>query len=119
MDIHQALDGRVVVFKPAGHIVGGDEAERIVDTAKNLIQSGNRALLVDLDAVDYVNSLGLGVFTRLVVAYSRANGSMKVCNVKGRVRSLFDIVRFAHLFNYYESERAALDAFAAELANRV
>ncbi len=115
MQTYEALDGRVDVIRPVEHLLGGPESDEIVSHARYLTNNGRVALLVDLADVNYVNSLGLSVFTRLVVAYSRVHGSVKICNLRGRVRALFDIVRFHVLFEYYDSEQAALEAFAREL----
>lgn len=119
MHSHQALAGRVLVLKPAGHILGGSETDELVDLAREFAKRDHVAVLVDLDDVDYMNSLGLGALARILVTCSRTSGSVKVCNVKGRVRKLFDVVKFHKLFDYHDSERSALDALSKELASAV
>jgi anti-anti-sigma factor len=119
MHTHQALEGRVQVLKPVGHILGGPETDEFVNTARELAEKGNTALLVDLADVEYMNSLGLGALTRVLITFSRVNGAVKVCCLTPRVRRLFDIVKFYHLFEYYDSERAGVDAFSKETTHPV
>lgn len=119
MDIHWALDERVAVLRPVGYMVGGTETDELVETGKRLVQQGHRALLVDLAEVVHVGSLGLGAFTRLVIACASVDGAIKICNLKSRVRDTFDLVRFNLLFDYHESEQAALESFARETGSTV
>ena len=119
MRTHQALNGRVDVLAPADHLLGGPETTELVDAARKLAAQGRHALLIDLADVDYMNSLALGALARIVVTYTREHGSVKVCNIGSRVRRLFDIVRFNQLFQYYDTEATALDAFAKEIASVV
>jgi anti-anti-sigma factor len=119
MHSHLALDGRVLVLKPAGHLVGGPETEAFVDVARQFAHTEHVALVVDLDELEYMNSLGLGSLARIVSTYARLHGQVKVCNVKGRVRRLFDVVKFYKIFEYYESESVALGALSKEMANPV
>ena len=114
MKTYEALDGRVTVVKPAGRFVAGGGTDELVETARHLVATGSHALLVNLDDVTFMDSLGVGTFPRLLILYSNVKGTVKVCNLKGPVRMLFDIVRFSHLFEFYDSESAALEAFTRE-----
>ena len=119
MHVHKVHDGRVMVLRPSGHILGGHETTEIVEAAREFVQVGNVAIVVDFADVDYMNSLGLGALTRILITTSNQNGRLKVCNVLGRVRKLFDVVKFDRLFVYYDSEAAALEALAKEMADAV
>ena len=119
MRTHLALNGRVDVLAPGDHLLGGPETADLLATARDLAARGRHAVLIDLANVPYMNSLALGALARIVVTYSRAQGSVKVCNLGARVRKLFDIVRFNKLFEYRETEAAALEAFAREMESVV
>lgn len=119
MHTHRALDGRVLVLEPSGHLLGGPETEEFVNVAREFANREGVAVLVDFDGVDFMNSLALGALARILITYSRQHGWVKVCNVKGRVRALFDVVKFDRLFDYHDSEAAALDALSREMANPV
>jgi anti-sigma B factor antagonist len=119
MHTHLALDGRILVLKPAGHLLGGTETDEFVEVAREFAKSEHVALVIDLDDVDYMNSLALGALTRILVTFSNVNGRVKVCNLRDRVRKLFDVVKFHNLFVYYDSERAAVEALAKEMAKTV
>lgn len=119
MNTYQALGGRVLVLKPVGHILGGSETDEFVDLAREFAKKDHVGVLVDFEGVDYMNSLGLGALARILITCSRANGVVRVCNVKGRVRRLFDVVKFDKLFEYHDSEASALEALAKDLLSAV
>jgi anti-sigma B factor antagonist len=114
-----ALGGRVEVLKPRGRLVGGPETTELTETGRRLVADGKTALLVDLADVEYVNSVALGAFTGPFATCSRAEGTLKVCNLQERVRYLFDVVRVNTLFTYFDSADAALAAFAKESKHTV
>lgn len=119
MHSHEALAGRVLVVKPAGHLLGGPETDELVELARKYAALGDVAVLLDFDDVEYLNSLGLGAITRILISCSRAHGLLRVCNVRDRVRRLFDVVKFHKLFDYHESEADALETLSKDLASRV
>lgn len=117
MHTHQALEGRVLVVRPSGHLLGGDETAEIIDTAREFAEREAGGVVLDLEDVDYMNSLGLGAITRLLVTCNRHHGVLKVCNIEGRVRRLFDVVKFYKIFEYHDSQDAALAAMTKELTH--
>lgn len=119
MHSHEALAGRVLILKPAGHLLGGPETDEVVNVAREFAKRGEIAVLLDFDDVEYLNSLGLGAITRILITCSRAHGLLRVCNVKNRVLRLFDVVKFHKLFEYYDSESSALEALSKDLASAV
>lgn len=114
---HQALDGRVLVVRPSGHLLGGDETAEMIDTAREFAEREGGGVVLDLEEVDYMNSLGLGAVTRLLVTCNRHHGSLRVCNIEGRVRRLFDVVKFHKIFDYHDSLDAAIAAMTKDLAH--
>lgn len=114
---HEALEGRVLILEPSGHLLGGDETQEMVDAARKFAEREAVGVIIDLEQVDYMNSLGLGAFTRLLVTCNRHHGLLKVCNIEGRVRRLFDVVKFFKIFDYFDSQDAALAAMTKELAH--
>ncbi len=119
MHTHEALGGRVLVILPEGHLLGGPETIEFVERAREFVKEGHAGVLLDFSDVDYMNSLGLGALTRILITCSREHGQVRVCNVRGRVRKLFDVVKFYKLFEYHDSERSALDALSKDLASTV
>jgi anti-sigma B factor antagonist len=113
---HVQLDGRVLVLEPSGPIVGGPETDDLVNTARESLGGRYSAIVVDLQNVEFMNSLGLGAFARILVSCSRDHGTVKVCNLRERVRALFNVTKLCRLFEFYLSESEALEALAGEVS---
>jgi anti-sigma B factor antagonist len=83
------------------------------------IEAGEKNFLLDLSAVKYADSSGLGALL-LGLRQARDNGGdMKIFAVAPRVRKLIEI---AHLFDHlqcYEDQSSALKAFAESSENQM
>lgn len=67
-----------------------------------LLDQGNHHLIVDLHAVNYINSGGLRC---LVTAWRQAHqkgGDLKLCGLNERVAKIFAMVGFDKVFQIYE-----------------
>lgn len=78
--------------------------ERILRT----LEEGGRRLVVDLSAVTFIDSSGLGA---LLSGYKNANqrsGSFVLSGLQPRVRSMFDLTRLNRVFEIYPGLEEAL-----------
>jgi anti-sigma B factor antagonist len=108
LKIDHRKSGSVTVVDLAGKIVVGDGADRLLDTAKELVRQGERNLLFNMTEVSYVDSGGLGVFVKCHNAATESNGRIKLVNVSGRIRDLLRITRLHALFEVFDDEAAAV-----------
>lgn len=116
LKVHHALDGRVAILRPKGDLHDDPEINALVDAAKEQAAAGNRALIVDLGDVPLISSIGLGGFVRMYKAYAEAGGTIRLCNLTKRNHTLFEIVKLVMIFDVYDSERKAIEAFEKEPA---
>ncbi|HEY8161972.1 MAG: STAS domain-containing protein [Methylocystis sp.] len=78
--------------------------ERILRT----LEEGGRRLVVDLSAVKFIDSSGLGA---LLSGYKNANqrsGSFILSGLQPRVRSMFELTRLNRVFEIYPGLEEAL-----------
>jgi anti-anti-sigma factor len=73
-----------------------------------LIETGVRRILVDLDAVDFVSSVGLRAFLLAARKLAPGGGALSVCGPNEAVRETFDASGFSKLFRVYGNEQEAL-----------
>lgn len=107
----------VVVMRCRGRIVTGEEAqhlqsevERSTDLTKNVV--------LDLGEVTYIDSGGIGAVVRMLGALKAARGGLKLCNLPPFVTKVLQATNLLTVFHPYESERAAIDAFAGPAETR-
>ena len=80
------------------------------DFLQKLLENGQHVLIVDLAAVRFIDSSGLGA---LLSGYKNANlrqGSLILTGLQPRVHSMFELTRLHRVFEIYSSLDEALAA---------
>jgi anti-anti-sigma factor len=97
MNIRQSRHGDAAVVAPAGRI-DSTTSDALEKALMHLVNSGERKLVVDFSAVDYISSAGLRVFL-LVAKRQRDNrGSLELAAMAESVRQVFDLAGLLPLF---------------------
>jgi anti-sigma B factor antagonist len=100
------VDGRTIVA------VGGEidvyTAPKLRDKITELVAAGVYDLVIDMEAVEFLDSTGLGVLVGGLKKVRAHNGSLQlVCN-QDRLLKIFRITGLAKVFVIHESAEAAL-----------
>ena len=113
MEIQERTLQDVVVLDLTGKLTIGEGDELLKERISNLIQQGHRNLLLNLEAVPYVDSAGLGEIVRTYTTVSRQGGKLKLVNLTKRITDLLAITKLLTVFETYESEDEAVKSFSA------
>lgn len=114
MTINEYRRGAVVVIAPAGRLTVETEAE-FAGAVKRTLAAGHEHLVLDLAAVPYIDSCGLGAIAQSYVGACRRGGTMKLANVTGRNWRLLRITHLLTVFEVYENLEAAARSFGPDL----
>jgi len=102
--------GEVTVVSCSGRIVFGEEAADLRDVVKSLLQR-SRQIVIDLSGVTYIDSGGLGTLVGLYTSARNQGGEIKLANLTKRVHDQLQITKLITVFECYDSEQAAVNAF--------
>jgi anti-sigma B factor antagonist len=111
MPLHMVdkLMGDVLVVDARGRLTLGRETEALRQRLKDVVESGQKQIVLDLSGVDYIDSAGLGTLVAGAASVRRAGGELKLANLTERVRGLMQITHLSTLFDVYDSlEKARL-----------
>lgn len=111
---NRTIDG-ILVVDCAGRIVFGEESAYLRDIVKNLLADKNR-LVMNLSGVNYIDSGGLGTLVALYTTARNSGGSIKLANLTKRVGDLLQVTKLVTIFDVYDSEQKAVDAFRTGVA---
>jgi len=114
MQIDEKVVGDVVIITVTGDITlnkGGDVGLR--DKVRSLLQQGRIRLLLDLGAVSYVDSAGLGELVQAYATTKNKGGSLKLLRVTKRLKDLLTITKLVTVFDTYDTEAAGIASFSA------
>lgn len=104
--------GPVPVVVPRMRRLDASVAPGFRQAVVQLIEGGDRRLVLDLAGVDFLDSSGLGAIVSILKALG-AQGSMAVCGVRGGVLSLFKLTRMDKVFTIDADRQAAVARMGA------
>ncbi|ANM28629.1 anti-sigma factor antagonist [Acidobacteria bacterium Mor1] len=103
--------GHVTVMDVSGKITIGEGDVVLRNKFIELLETGNKHVLLNLEKVSYMDSAGIG---ELVACYKRAkdkDGTVKLLNPSGKVYDLLQLTKLEDVFETYEDEKEALVSF--------
>jgi len=100
----------ILVVDCAGRIVFGDESGYLRDTLKQLLLE-NKRIILNLGEVTYIDSGGLGTLVALYTSAMQAGATIKLASLTKRVGDLLQVTKLLTVFEVYDSEEKALEAF--------
>src|SRR5262245_21761385 len=98
----------VVSLDLSGRITIGEVSVTLRDTLQKLLSDGDRKFLVNLEAVDYIDSSGLGELVTAFTTVRNQQGQLKLLNLTRRVRDLLQITKLLTVFESFDNETEAL-----------
>ncbi len=111
MDLQTRTENNATVITISGRLdaVTAPEYEKRI---REMIDSGTISFVVDFEQVDYISSAGLRVLLLMTKLLNAKDGRVCLANVKGNVRSVFDMCGFCAVFKMENSVAEALAALA-------
>ena len=111
MEIVERTVSDVTVLDLKGKMTLGEGDEMLKDKINSLLASGKKKLLLNLEAVPYIDSAGLGEVVRTYTTVSRQGGSLKLLNLTKRIEDLLSITKLLTVFDTFDSEAEAVQSY--------
>jgi len=103
--------GGVTIVEISGRIVLGEESASVRDLICDLLSKGQKQILLNLGAVDHIDSMGLGSLVGASVSVRKQGGELKLLNLPNKVADLMQITKLYTVFDIMTSEAAGLKTF--------
>jgi anti-anti-sigma factor len=115
----------IIRFKDVGGVVvatfqrGRIREEREIlkaleDMGKYIDSHAGAKILLNLEHIEYLSSAGLGNIVGLLKKSRRSSGEFRLCRLQEPILELFEVMRLTKIFEIYDTEEAAVAAFAAK-----
>jgi anti-sigma B factor antagonist len=104
------VDG-VTIVDLSGRITLGEGSVTLKDTVHDLLSKGLKRILLNLGAVTYIDSSGIGALVSALTTAKNQGGELKLLNVTKRVHDLLQITKLHALFDVKNDEAAAVQSF--------
>ena len=105
--------GDVAIVDLAGRITLGEGSGLLRSTIKDLVNGGQKNILVNLKEVTYIDSAGLGELVGSYASVTNMSGNIKLLNPQAKVHDLLQVTKLYTVFVTFDDEAAALRSFAS------
>ena len=83
------------------------------DNVVRLLSEGRKHIVLNLSALQYLDSSGIGELARIYVMVLKGGGEMKVVGLSRNVEEVLKITHLYEVFPEFPDEEAALQSFPA------
>jgi anti-sigma B factor antagonist len=112
MEVDERTVGAITILDLKGKLTFGDGDLPLKTKAQSLLQQGRKQVILNLVAVPYVDSAGIGELVEMFTTVSGAGGSLKLLNPTRRVHDLLTITKLLTVFEIFTTETDAVRSFA-------
>jgi anti-sigma B factor antagonist len=104
------VDG-VTIVDVSGTITLGDGSSQLRDVLHDLVEKGDKKILLNLGEVTYIDSSGIGELVAGFTSSSNRQGEVKLLGLTKRVKDLLQITKLYTVFDVHEEEAHAIKSF--------
>lgn len=108
--------GGVTIVDISGRIVLGEESAAVRDMICDLLSKGHKQILLNLGAVEYIDSAGLGSLIGALASARRQAGEVKLLNLPDKVVDIMQVTKLYTVFDIVNGEAAGVKSFSQSKA---
>ena len=103
--------GPVTILDISGRIILGQETASLRNLVGDLLINGHNKILLNLAAVDYIDSAGVGYLVGALASVRNHNGELKVLNPTKNVQDVMQRTKLYSILEIKDDEATALGSF--------
>ena len=111
LNIRERQAGDVTILDMEGKITIGEGSVAVRSAVRRLLEEGKKKILLNLAAVGYVDSSGIGELVSSFTTINREGGQLKLLNLTQKIQDLLAITKLLTVFDVYEDESTALNSY--------
>jgi len=103
--------GSVAIVDLSGRISLGDGSALLRKTVRDLLETGQTRIILNLGDVNYIDSSGIGELVSGFTAVRNRSGELKLLNLTKKVNDLLQLTKLFTVFDVYSDEHTAVGSF--------
>ena len=88
-------DEQLITLK--GKLIGSPECYALLDETRDRVQEGLKQIVLDMSAVEMINSAGAGILAAMLTSSRNQNGALSLVGLSDRNRK---VLEFLHLHQF-------------------
>ena len=105
------VDG-VTILDLSGRITLGEGSVTLRDAIRDLVNKGEKHILLNVGDTSYIDSSGLGEMVSAYTSVKNAGGELKLLNLTKKVKDLLQITKLYTVFDIKDDEASAVASFS-------
>ncbi len=111
MDVTSQRTDAALIVSAEGRVDGAN-ARKFQKAVENVINDGDRAVVLDMAGLNYISSAGLRSILLIAKGLQKRNSQFAVCSLQDPIREVFRIVGFDKIVSIYDSQGEAIDSLS-------
>jgi anti-sigma B factor antagonist len=100
--------GDVAVLDISGRITLGEGNAMLREIVRELVDKGNKKIILNLGEVQYIDSSGIGELVRTHTTVRNQDGQLRLVNLNKRVNDLLQMTKLSAVFDIERDEASAM-----------
>jgi len=113
MEIIERTVDAITILDLIGKLTIDEGAQLLKDKSQSLVFQGRNRVIVNLAAVPYIDSGGLGQLVACYTTMAKAGGRLKLLNVGTKNHDLLSITKLVSVFDTFDTEQEAIQSYPA------
>ncbi|MEE9167494.1 MAG: STAS domain-containing protein [Candidatus Neomarinimicrobiota bacterium] len=114
MKIKESTKGDVTVLTLSGRMINGPQSVLLHPYIKDLIEKGQKEIVVDMGKVKWFSSTGLGSLLASYTSLRNAGGDLKIARPTRKIYSVFMATQLIQVFQSFETVEKAVESYKKE-----
>lgn len=110
LEIHERETEGIRIIDLKGRLTAG-EAGAVRDRVRELLTTGAKQFIFNLQEVDYIDSTGLGAMVMCYTGVEKAGGGLKLLSLNRRNVELLVLTKLTTVFELFSEEQDAVNSF--------
>jgi anti-sigma B factor antagonist len=107
-EIAERAAGEIVVLDVRGQLALADEPASLYHYVSRLVAGGRLKVLVNLQHVSHIDSIGIGEIVRAFMLVAQHGGTLRLCRVGPRIREVLVATNLHKVIELFDTEETAL-----------
>jgi len=104
----------IVLLDLKGRIIAGEEVGMLRSAIERLSENAGPKIILNLHAVDYIDSMGLGTMVMCYTRLQKIGGIAKLAHLNRRNLELLLLTKIDTIFEVFDDETEAVNSFFPE-----
>lgn len=114
MKFKDKIEDGIGILTLKGKLMGYPETDELHDEMKSFMGQKVNKIVIDLNGVSWMNSMGIGALMRCLTTIRNAEGDLRLARMSEKARSVFVISQLISIYKIYETVEEAKESFKNE-----